>query len=603
MSRQARALLGVALPVSAIVIFVALLAFSLMRLSDLERDMRIEATQNMLWVISRAHISSLQLGEAAAGSVAGEVDHAQLELRYNVFLSRLALLDDGPQRRRMEALGAAAALGSLRGSLPELGSLLMSGRPEVVPRIRALLAPYNAALTQAANKAMVAEWDDLGATLDATRKQLWQIIISMIGISLAGTVLCIHFLLAIRDARQRSRLLNQEKAFSELLIGSSGEGIIAVDMDRRCTVWNEAAERLFGVNADVATGAMLSDVSGFFEVVRIEQAISDALQGQAVALLDQPFFPSHQCEPLYVDLRCFSLRDGERIIGTILLASDVTQRRAAQREIADHRDHLEKLVQARTQELDAALTRERATADLYRNFGTMISHQFRTPLALVDSALQRLMRRRDRLTPEEILERGEEARSAVARLVRLVESTLDAARLDAGQIEVRSQLCDLGDLVAEICSRSTENTGSGRITVTLPDGASPIAYCDPVHAEHILTNLLSNAVKYSPAKTPISITLTDSGTQIECVVANTGPQEGSFEREALFERYYRGSNTEGRPGIGVGLYMARALARLQGGDVQLQNSEPGMVRMAMLLPSSASGSGSVTAMALRKEPA
>lgn len=603
MSRQARALLGVALPVSAIVIFVALLAFSLMRLSDLERDMRIEATQNMLWVISRAHISSLQLGEAVVGSVAGEVDHAQMELRYNVFLSRLALLDEGPQRRRMEALGATSALDALRGSLADLGSLLMSARPEVIPRIRALLVPYNAALTEAANKAMVAEWDDLGATLDTTRKQLWQIIISMIGISLAGTVLCVHFLLAIRDARQRTRLLNKEKAFSELLIGSSGEGIIAVDMDRRCTVWNEAAERLFGVTADVATGAILSEISGFFEVGRIEQAISDALQGQAVALLDQPFFPSHQSNPLYVDLRCFSLRDGGRIIGMILLMSDVTERRAAQREIANHRDHLEQLVQARTQELDAALTRERATADLYRNFGTMISHQFRTPLALVDSALQRLMRRRDRLTPEEILERGEEARSAVARLVRLVESTLDAARLDAGQIEVRSQLCDLGDLVAEICSRSTENTGSGRITVTLPDGASPIAYCDPVHAEHILTNLLSNAVKYSPAKTPISITLTDSGTQIECIVANTGPQEGSFEREALFERYYRGSNTEGRPGIGVGLYMARALARLQGGDVQLQNSEPGMVRMAMLLPSSASGSGSVTAMALRKEPA
>lgn len=603
MSRQARALLGVALPVSAIVIFVALLAFSLMRLSDLERDMRIEATQNMLWVISRAHISSLQLGEAVVGSVAGEVDHAQMELRYNVFLSRLALLDEGPQRRRMEALGATSALDALRGSLADLGSLLMSARPEVIPRIRALLVPYNAALTEAANKAMVAEWDDLGATLDTTRKQLWQIIISMIGISLAGTVLCVHFLLAIRDARQRTRLLNKEKAFSELLIGSSGEGIIAVDMDRRCTVWNEAAERLFGVTADVATGAILSEISGFFEVGRIEQAISDALQGRAVALLDQPFFPSHQSNPLYVDLRCFSLRDGGRIIGMILLMSDVTERRAAQREIANHRDHLEQLVQARTQELDAALTRERATADLYRNFGTMISHQFRTPLALVDSALQRLMRRRDRLTPEEILERGEEARSAVARLVRLVESTLDAARLDAGQIEVRSQLCDLGDLVAEICSRSTENTGSGRITVTLPDGASPIAYCDPVHAEHILTNLLSNAVKYSPAKTPISITLTDSGTQIECIVANTGPQEGSFEREALFERYYRGSNTEGRPGIGVGLYMARALARLQGGDVQLQNSEPGMVRMAMLLPSSASGSGSVTAMALRKEPA
>src|SRR5690606_20846677 len=125
--------------------------------------------------------------------------------------------------RRMELLGASAPLDALRGSLPELRSLLKSASPETMARIRALLAPYNAALNQAANKAMVAEWDDLGATLDATRKQLWQIIISMIGISLAGAVLCVHFLLAIRDARQRARLLNQEKAFSELLIGSSGE--------------------------------------------------------------------------------------------------------------------------------------------------------------------------------------------------------------------------------------------------------------------------------------------------------------------------------------------------------------------------------------------
>ncbi|MFK4825384.1 PAS domain-containing protein [Paenochrobactrum sp. BZR 588] len=364
MSRRARALLGVALPVSAIAIFVVLLAFSLMRLSDIERNMRIEATQNMLWVISQAHISSLQLSEAIADNAAGEADHAQTELRLNIFLSRLALLDDGPQRRRMEALGALAPLDELRENLDELGSLLKSPSSATMPRIRALLDPYNATLTEAANKAMVAEWDDLGATLDVTRKQLWQIIISMIGISLAGSMLCVHFLLAIRDARQRTRLLNKEKAFSELLIGSSDEGIIAVDMDRRCTVWNEAAERLFRVGADRATGGALGELSGFFAVDRVEMAIGEALQGQAVALLDQPFFPDDQSEPLYVDLRCFSLRDGGRIIGTILLISDVTERRAVQRKIADHRDYLEQLVQARTQELEAALVRERATADL-----------------------------------------------------------------------------------------------------------------------------------------------------------------------------------------------------------------------------------------------
>src|SRR5690606_25586464 len=136
--------------------------------------------------------------------------------------------------------------------------------------------------------------------------------------------------------------------------------------------------------------------------------------------------------------------------------------------------------------------------------------------------------------------RGEDARGAIARLVRLVESTLDAARLDAGQIEVRRQVCDLGGLVAEICSRLTEDTGLGRITVTLPDGGSANAYCDPVHAENILTNLLSNAVKYSPETTPINITFAGNESQIECVVTNMGSQVDSFDREALFERYYRG---------------------------------------------------------------
>lgn len=52
----------------------------------------------------------------------------------------------------------------------------------------------------------------------------------------------------------------------------------------------------------------------------------------------------------------------------------------------------------------------------------------------------------------------------------------------------------------------------------------------------------------------------------------------------LFERYFRGRNAEGRPGIGVGLYMARMLARLQGGDLLLQEAEPGMVRLALRLP-------------------
>lgn len=584
MNKSTRALFGVAIPILTIVIFVLLLAFSLSRLFDIERDMRIEASQNMLWVISRAHISSLQLSEAASQQPMDVGARSALELRYNVFLSRLSLLDDGPQQRQMKSLGFADALSAFRLNLPEISGVIAGEKFIDAQHVKALLKPYNAMLDQAANKAMVAEWDELGIKLDTSREQLWQIIISLIGISLAGAVLSTHFLMAIRDARRHTRLLDKEKAFSELLIGSSGEGIVAVDLERCCTVWNEAAERLFNLPAEKTIGRSLGDVSGFFQIGRIDQAVGDAFKGKSVALFDQPFFMLGKAEALYLDLRCFSLRDGQRIIGSILLVSDVTERRAAQREIANHRDHLEGLVRARTQELDAALTRERETAELYRNFGTMISHQFRTPLAIVDSALQRLMRRSNKLSSDEIRERGHSARHAISRLTKLVESTLDAARLDTGQIDIRSEPCDLGPIAIEICARQLEQTPDRKITVEVIDGASVIAHCDPVHAENIIVNLISNAVKYSPVDTQINVILSADSTQIQCVVINEGKLKTVLEREALFERYFRGSNAEGHPGIGVGLYMARTLARLQGGDVQLQSFNDGKVRLSFTLP-------------------
>src|SRR5690606_4424800 len=107
----------------------------------------------------------------------------------------------------------------------------------------------------------------------------------------------------------------------------------------------------------------------------------------------------------------------------------------------------EEQVRLRTQELNAALSRERTATEIYRNFAAMISHQFRTPLAIVDSSLQRLVRRAGHFSTEQIVERSEQARVAISRLVRLVESTLDVARLDNGQIDKQTGPWDLDLLI------------------------------------------------------------------------------------------------------------------------------------------------------------
>ncbi len=461
-------LIGLILPVCAIVLFAGLLIFSLVRLAAVEDGMRIGASPNMLWVNSRAQVATLRVGSAVAKRMTGQIDQAALEQSYHIFESRLHLLGQGPQRRRMEAFGLADRLDRLWQRLPELRQLIIHfkpGEPAETQRIHALLDAFNQLFGRASNKAMVTEWDDLGDQLDTARSELWQIIISLIGIALAGAVISFHFLLATRRANRRTRLLD-----------------------------------------------------------------------------------------------------------------------AAQREIAQHRDHLEEVVKSRTRALEAALERERTTAELYRNFGTMISHQFRTPLAVVDSSLQRLMRRSERVTAREIRERGATARDAIARLIKLVESTLDAAHLDAGHIKIRLQPCDLGSLVRQVCAAYSEQAAHRHITLELPEGESGIAYCDPSHAEHIFTNLLSNALKYSTTGTKIRVAVSTNGNQVECAVSNHDGSTFPVDTSTLFERYYRGQNAEGHPGIGIGLYMGRALARMQAGDVRLTKADGEWVTFTLSLP-------------------
>ncbi|WP_160195444.1 histidine kinase dimerization/phospho-acceptor domain-containing protein [Microvirga sp. BSC39] len=103
--------------------------------------------------------------------------------------------------------------------------------------------------------------------------------------------------------------------------------------------------------------------------------------------------------------------------------------------------------------LESALERERETTNAYRTFVSMVSHQFRTPLAILDSSAQRILRRGSALTQDELVTRVQKIRNAGTRLTRLVDSVLNAAKLDAGTIELNPASYDLTHLVMDICER------------------------------------------------------------------------------------------------------------------------------------------------------
>ncbi len=146
---------------------------------------------------------------------------------------------------------------------------------------------------------------------------------------------------------------------------------------------------------------------------------------------------------------------------------------------------------------EAALERERQVSRLHRAFISVVSHQFRTPLSIIDASAQRMIRRGTAMTHDEIISRAEKIRNACLRLTRLMESTLNAARLEQGEISFRPRACDLPKLIRTIVGSQPEED-QDRIDLSIQ--SLPIwVTADETLLEQAVQNLLSNALKYSPS--------------------------------------------------------------------------------------------------------
>jgi PAS domain S-box-containing protein len=222
--------------------------------------------------------------------------------------------------------------------------------------------------------------------------------------------------------------------------------------------------------------------------------------------------------------------------------------------------------------LESALERERETTNAYRNFVSMVSHQFRTPLAILDSSAQRILRRGAELTQDELVTRIQKIRNAGTRLTRLVESVLNAAKLDAGTIEVNPASSNLVDLVMDICERQREVSSQADIRFDVPDVPVRV-YCDGMLIEQVVVNLLSKAIKYSGDTPIVEIKIWMDGSRAFCSVRDWGIGIPADEISKIFDRFYRARTATGIAGTGIGLNFAQRIMHLHGGDIQVESYE------------------------------
>lgn len=426
------------LPILAIMVLAILLTVTLFRLADIQRAMRNNVSANMVWVIYQTHVESLMLANAVQHRLVDPDSDSDLLHRYQLLLSRINVLHDGPQKRALQALGIANTLTVQANAVLALDELFDNDTIDEASyaQIRQALSRFSATLQSASGKAMMAQWEEAGERIDTYRDAVLTVFFLMIGIWICGAVLSVQLLLALKKTRDNERI------------------------------------RQSGI------------------------------------------------------------------------------------------------------ELQKQLENERKISDLYRSFGSMVSHQFRTPLAIIDATMQRLIRAGDRMTMEEIRHRAAKARQATQRLNQLIENILQADRF-MEQLDVAMRPCHLADIAHQAVAEQQAIAPRRAIHIADKTGGESSVLCDPVLTSQIIGNLLSNAIKYSEEDTAISIQIYRRDGQMHCQVSDQGRGISAHDLTHVFKRYFRADTTTDIVGTGIGLHIALELAVLQNGSI-LACSEPGV---------------------------
>ncbi|MEO8003733.1 MAG: ATP-binding protein [Betaproteobacteria bacterium] len=209
-------------------------------------------------------------------------------------------------------------------------------------------------------------------------------------------------------------------------------------------------------------------------------------------------------------------------------------------------------------------------------FLATLSHELRNPLAPLRNSLQllRISDNRDTaLAPvQAIMERQ------VNHLVRLVDDLLEMSRISRGTFELRRERVDLATIVRNAVETSNPliQAANHRLTLSLPD--APVWLDgDPVRLAQIVSNLLNNAATYTDHGGSIAVDARQIGGAAILSVRDNGPGIAAADMKNIFEMFSRGerSTTRGQGGLGIGLALARKLAEMHGGSIDVASEGPG----------------------------
>jgi len=235
------------------------------------------------------------------------------------------------------------------------------------------------------------------------------------------------------------------------------------------------------------------------------------------------------------------------------------------------------------QRLRAELALDATSRELERaaRFSADASHQLKTPVAVMRAGLEELSidpQLPDRMRPEVQALIGQ-----TGRLTRVIEDLLLLSRLDAGRLSIDLQPLELGLVIDSLLDDLSILPENEQCAIEV-EGERPVwVRGNRSYTTLILQCLIENATKYNRKGGKIRISLQRDGNAVVCRIGNNGRSISPEIQAYIFERFHRGSTGENVPGYGLGLNLARELARLHGGRLELAESREDWTEFAFFL--------------------
>ncbi len=405
---------------------------------------------------------------------------------------------------------------------------------------------------------------------------------------------------------QAERKLEHSLQRYEAIFTNATIGIIVCDQQGQIISANQRADQQFGYN----TGQLLrltieqlvpTAVSHYHQKLR--HSFNDKPQVRAMGhnrdlhaqRLDGSVFP------VEISLSYFRLEAALYVVAYII---DITFKKEAERQLLDHRDHIEQLnadleqkVADRTHalmntldqleqskdELSRALAAERELGELKSRFVSMASHEFRTPLTAVLTSATLIEKYPDGDQQDKRQKHIARIRSSVNHLNDILEEFLSVGKLEEGKVEAHPAEVDLAALVAETVADVRSMLKIGQTIDTELVGHDYI-WLDPSLLRKMLVNLLSNAIKYSGPGSVVTVRGACNGGQLVLSIQDRGVGISPDDKEHLFERFFRAKNVTNVPGTGLGLHIVARYVELLGGHVDLQSELNSGTTVTITLP-------------------